>query len=101
MPCPAPSGPIGVAGGSTQTPIALWIAIITRCVLASEWLIPFAPYAALPARVLKLAVHTGTSRYQVSSINHIVMQFNGFYLNKICEQLTSLAEIHNLVYLTF
>ena len=33
----------GVAGDSTHLPIALWMAMMTRCVLASEWLIPFAP----------------------------------------------------------
>jgi MFS family permease len=33
----------GVAGDSTHLPIALWIAMMTRCVLAREWLMPFAP----------------------------------------------------------
>ena len=33
----------GVAGDSTHLPIALWMAMMTRCVFASEWLIPLAP----------------------------------------------------------
>ena len=33
----------GVAGDSTHLPIALWIAIMTRCVFAREWLMPLAP----------------------------------------------------------
>ena len=33
----------GVAGGFTHLPMALCSAIMTRCVFASEWLMPFAP----------------------------------------------------------
>jgi len=33
----------GVAGDSTHLPIALWMAMMTRCVFAREWLIPLPP----------------------------------------------------------
>jgi hypothetical protein len=33
----------GVAGDSTHLPIALWIAMITRCVFVREWLMPLPP----------------------------------------------------------
>ena len=33
----------GVAGDSTHLPVALWMAMMTRCVLAREWLMPLAP----------------------------------------------------------
>ena len=33
----------GVAGGSTHTPMALWMAIMTRWVLARLWEMPLAP----------------------------------------------------------
>jgi hypothetical protein len=33
----------GVAGDSTHLPIALWIAIMMRCVFAREWLMPLPP----------------------------------------------------------
>jgi len=39
----------GVAAGSPHLPIEFCMAQTMKCVLAGEWLIPSAPYAALPA----------------------------------------------------
>lgn len=49
----------GVAGGSIHLPMAFSMAQMTRCVVASEWLIPFAPYAAFPDRVSRKMESTG------------------------------------------